>query len=94
MQEDVLDKAISLLDRAVNGVEGANISIIFAWSVRDMLSGARMESGQEDMRKKRHDTLTTPSVAPRFPSVSTRPSVATRAQAAKGKAPAEKKLKN
>ncbi|KAM7484793.1 hypothetical protein LguiA_000802 [Lonicera macranthoides] len=100
--EVVVGKAIALLDRAIDEAEGDNIPLVIVRSVRDMLSGARMENRQEDRRKKRHDTSTIPSAsttpstaAPRAPSTSTRPPVpATRAQVKKGKAPVKKKSKN
>lgn len=65
MQEVVVNKAISLLDNAIDGVEGAVISIVNARSVRDMFSDAKRASGQDHRRKKRHDTTTTSSAAPR-----------------------------
>ncbi|KAM7479421.1 hypothetical protein LguiA_027634 [Lonicera macranthoides] len=105
IDEVMAEKAISLLDRAIEGAEGGNISIVVARSVRDMLSSAIVESGQEERRKKRHEASTAPSASTSPPTTAQRalsassrpprPPVAnTRTQATKGKAPAKKKSKN
>ncbi|KAM7490787.1 hypothetical protein LguiA_033708 [Lonicera macranthoides] len=104
-EEVMAKKAKSLLDRAIEGAEGGNISIVVARSVRDKLSSAIVERWQEERRKKRHEASTAPSASTSPPTTAQRalsaslrpprPPVAnTRTQATKGKAPAKKKSKN
>ncbi|KAM7515954.1 hypothetical protein LguiA_005537 [Lonicera macranthoides] len=83
--EIMAKNAISLLNRAIERVKRGNIFILVARSVRDMLFSALVESGQENRRKKRHDTSTTPSAstsptttAPRALSASTIPPISYR----------------
>ena len=71
MQQVVADRAISLLDEALPNCQTEDISVVVRL-VRDMLFNARkemsQEKGQEDRRKKTHDTFATPSSTTRAPA--------------------------